>query len=54
MSQHFDEADDLVRFVQNRTGKLDTSVIASYWLGKEHMLNDRTTLERYIKHECER
>ena len=23
ISQHFDEADDLVRYVQNRTGKLD-------------------------------
>ena len=30
ISQHFDAADDLVQFVQNRTGKLDESVIAAY------------------------
>jgi len=54
MSQHFDEADDLVQFVQQRTGKLDRSVINSYWLGQEHMLKDKTTLAKYIKFECER
>ena len=54
ISQHFDEADDLVRFVQNRTGKLDGNVITSYWLGKEHMLRDRLALAKYIKYECER
>ena len=53
-NQHFDEADDLVRYVQNRTGKSDCSVIFSYWLGQEHMLNDKTTLAKYIKFECER
>ena len=54
MSQHFDEADDLVKFVQNRTGKLDSSVISSYWLGQEHILKDKATLAKYIKYECER
>ena len=54
ISQHFDEADDLVRFVQNRTGKLDGNVITSYRLGKEHMLRDRLALAKYIKYECER
>ena len=54
ISQHFDEADDLVRYVQNRTGKLDGSVISSYWLGQEHMLKDRATVAKYIKYECER
>ena len=54
ISQHFDEADDLVRYVQNRTGKLDGSVIFSYWLGQEHMLKDKATLAKYIKYECER
>ena len=54
ISQHFDEADDLVRFAQNRTGKLDGSVITSYWLGQEHMLRDKTSLAKYIKSECER
>ena len=54
IGQHFDEADDLVRYVQNRTGKLDRSVITSYWLGQEHMLRDKTELAKYIKFECER
>ena len=54
LSRHFDEADDLVRFVQNRTGKLDVSVITSYWLGQEHMLKDKVALAKYIKYECER
>ena len=53
ISQHFDEADDLIRFVQNRTGKLDVSVITSYWLGQEHMLKDKVALAKYIKYECE-
>ena len=53
ISQNFDEADDLVQFVQSRTGKLDESVIASYWLGQEHMLKDKATLAKYIKYECE-
>ena len=54
ISQHFDEADDLVRYVQNRTGKLDSSVINTYWLGQEHMLREKTALAKYIKFECER
>jgi len=36
--EHFDDANDLVRYVQNRTGKLDSSTITSYWLPQEHML----------------
>ena len=54
MGQHFDESDDLVKFVQVRTGKLDGSVISSYWLGQEHMLKDKVALAKYIKYECER
>ena len=54
MSQHFDEADDLVRFVQKRIGKIDDNVITSYWLGQEHMLKDKVELKKYIKFECER
>ena len=54
LSQNFDEADDLVQFVQNRTGKLDGSVIFSYWLGQEHMLKDEAAHAKYIKYECER
>ena len=54
ISQNFDEADDLVQFVQSRTGKLDEVVIASYSLGQEHMLKDKVALAKYIKYECER
>ena len=54
ISQHFDEADDLVRYVQNITGKSDSSVISSYWLGQEHMLKDKATPSEYIKYEFER
>ena len=54
ISQHFDDANDLVRYVQNRTGKLDGSIITSYWLGQEHMLRDKAELAKYIKFECER
>ena len=54
ISQHFDEVDDLVRFVQNRTGKIDGSIITSYSLGQEHMIRDKTALAKYIKFECER
>ena len=46
IGQHFDGADDLVSFIQNRTGKLDGSVISSYWLGQEHMFKDKTVLAK--------
>ena len=54
ISQHFDEVDELVSFVQKRTGKPDMSIITSYWLGQEHMLKDRNFLAKYLKYECER
>ena len=54
MAQRFDEADDLVRFVQSRIGKLDESITTTYWLGKEHMIRDNATLAAYIKFECNR
>ena len=54
ISQHFDEADDLVRFVQKRIGKIDGSVSTLYWLGQEHMLKDKVALNKYINFECER
>ena len=53
-SQRFDEADDLVRFVQKRIGKIDGSVSTSYWLGQEHTLKDKAKLKKYINFECER
>ena len=54
ISQHFDETDDLVRFVQNRIGRSDSSIITSYWQGQEHMLEEQSALKKYIKYECER
>lgn len=54
LSQNFDEADDLVQFVQSSTGKIDFSVITACWLGQEHMLKDKVALTKYIKFECER
>ena len=54
MCQHFNEADDLVRFVQKRTDKIDVSVITSYWLGQEHLLKDKVALTKYSKFDCER
>ena len=53
ISQHFNDANDLVRYVQNRTGKLDSCLITPYWLGQEHMLRNKTALAKYIKFECE-
>ena len=44
VSRRFNDAEDLVHFVQTRTGKYDNSIITSYWLGREHMINDRPTL----------
>ena len=52
--EHFDDANDLVRYVQNRTGKLDSSTITSYWLPQEHMLKDKPTLAKFIKFGFER
>lgn len=54
VAQRFDEADDLVRFVQSRTGKLDESIVTAHWLGKEHMIKDKSTLAAYVKYECNR
>ena len=54
VSRRFSDADDLVHFVQTRIGKYDRGIITSYWLGREHMINDKPTLRAYIKLECER
>ena len=54
VSRRFSDAEDLVHFVQTRTGKYDSSIITSYWLGREHMINDKTTLIAYVKFECGR
>ena len=54
LNHRFSDAEDLVHYVQNRTGKYDGSIVTSYWLGQEHMINDKTTLSEYIKFECGR
>ena len=54
LSRLFGDIRDLVHFVQTRAGKYDSSIIASYWLGQEHMINDKTTLSAYVKFECGR
>ena len=54
LNQRFSDADDLVNFVQNRTGKIDSSIITSYWLGHEHLINDKISLRAYIEFECGR
>ena len=54
VSRRFSDAEDLVHFVQTRTGKHDSSISTSYWLGREHMIDDKSTLSAYVKLECER
>ena len=54
VNRRFSDAEDLVHFVQTRTGKYDSSIIASYWLDREYMINDKPTVSTYVKLECER
>ena len=54
LSRRFDDTEDLVHCVQTRTGKYDSSIVTSYWSGREHMINDRPTLSAYVRFECER
>ena len=54
LSRLFGDIRDLVHVVQTRAGKYDSSIIASYWLGQEHMINDKTTISAYVKFECGR
>ena len=53
VSQRFDEADDIIRFVQNRLGKADRQKASAFWTGQEHMIGDRQTLKAYVKSEVE-
>jgi hypothetical protein len=53
VSQRFDEADDIIRFVQNRLGKIDNQKAMAFWAGREHMIGYRQTLKAYIKSEVE-
>jgi hypothetical protein len=54
LGRRFSDAEDLVHFVQTRTGKYDSNIITSYWLGQEHMINYKPTLSAYVKLESER
>ena len=51
LSQRFDEVDDLCHFVQHRLGKMDNQKSSVFWTGREHMMNDRQTLQDYVKIE---
>lgn len=53
VSQQFDEADDIIRFVQNRLGKADGQKAMVFWAGREHMIGDRQILKAYVKSEVE-
>ena len=54
LSRRFSDIEDLVHFVQTKTGTYDSIIIASYWLDQEHIINDKTTLSAYVKFECGR
>ena len=54
MAQRIDKDDDLVRFVQSQTGKLDESIVTTYWLGKKHMIKDKINIAAYVKCVCNR
>ena len=53
VSQRFDEAGDIIRFVQNRFGKADSQKASAFWAGREHMISNRQTLKAYVKSEVE-
>ena len=53
VSERFDEVDDLCRFVQNRLGKMDVEKSSMFWIGREHMITDRQTLQAYVEFEFE-
>lgn len=46
LAQRFDQADDIIRFVRSQTGKLDESIVTTYWLGKERMVKDKASSDR--------
>ena len=53
VSERFDKADDIIRFVQSRLGKADSQKAMAFWAGREHMIGDRQTLKAYVKSEVE-
>ena len=54
LSHRFSDADELVYYVQTRTGKLDSSIVTSYWLGRDHTANNDLAGLEYIQFECNR
>ena len=54
LNKRFIDADDLLNFVHNRIGKIDSCTITSYWLGQEHLINDKISFREYIEFECSR
>lgn len=46
LAQRFDQANDIIRFVRSQTGKLDESIVTTYWLGKERMVKDKASSDR--------
>ena len=53
VSQQIDEADDIIRFIKNRLGKVDSQKAMAFWAGREHMTAGRQTLKAYVKSEVE-
>ena len=53
VSERFVEIDDVCSFVQNRLGKMDNQKAVAFWVGREHLINDRQTLQTYVKSEVE-
>lgn len=53
VSKRFDEIDNLCRFAQSRLEKMDNQKTMAFWVGREHMINDRQTLQTYVKSEVE-
>ena len=54
LNQRFSDADGIVNFVQNRTGKNDSGIITSYCLGQDRLINDTPRLRAYTEFECSR
>ena len=46
LAQRFDQADDIIRFLSSQTGKLDESIVMTYWFGKEYMVKDKASSDR--------
>ncbi len=54
LSHRFSDSDELVYYVQTRIGKLDSSIVTSYWLGRDHTIHNDLAGAEYIQCECNR